>query len=176
MWPDKCCCLYLQNISRIYPFTPAGTRVHTTILSLLGLLLQSLLLQSVLSTAARVILWKCDCAAALFKLSNGCFSCSVKAWFSTLVYKVPHTLAPPLPGLAPCTPFLTLFIGWAPLFREVPSPLPSLGLLTCHSLWLGTALPLVALVWPTPSCRSLFEYSLIWLLHTEEQEGLANWR
>lgn len=125
-------------ISRIYPESnhlPLQGLWSTPPFSLLGLSLQSLLLQSVLSTAARVILWKCDCAAALFKLSNGCFSCSVKARFSTLVYKVPHTLAPPLPGLAPCTPFLTLFVGWAPLFLEVPSPLPSPGLLPFPLAW-----------------------------------------
>ena len=94
-----------------------------------------------------MILWKCDCAAALFKLSNGFFSCSVKARFSTLVFKVPHTLAPPLPSLAPCTPFLTVFFRWSPcslkyqaVFHPRASLLatpPGLGLLFLWEHWYG---------------------------------------
>lgn len=149
-WIDKSCWLYLQNVSRIQPFTTAVTLIHATILSHLDYCYRLHLLPFPSANSQHSSLSKCKIVLLVCsKLSSSFPSCSVKARFFTLVYKVPHTLAPLLPSLPPCAPFLTLFIRWAPLFLGITSPLPSQDLCTCHSLWPGNTLPLGTSVWPT---------------------------
>ena len=75
----------------------------------LGLLLQPPSASFPSANSQHSSLSKCKIVLLVWsKLSNGFPSCSVKARFFTLVYKVPHTLAPLLPSLPPCAPFLTL--------------------------------------------------------------------